>query len=45
MDELNQKQLDLKTKETLIEISDHVLMADFDSAIKTIGERLGNDKE
>jgi len=36
--ELNQKQLDKQTKETLNKISDDVLMTEFDSAVKIIEE-------
>jgi hypothetical protein len=35
LDELSKKQLDVKTKETIEQISDQVLMADFDGALKT----------
>jgi len=44
IDELNQKPLDAKTKETLEHISDEVLMTEFDSAIKTIDILIGTDK-
>jgi len=40
IDELNQKPLDTKAKETLEKISDDVLMTEFDSALKTIKELL-----
>jgi signal transduction histidine kinase/HPt (histidine-containing phosphotransfer) domain-containing protein/FixJ family two-component response regulator len=37
LEELNQKPLDAATKETLEKISDDVLVAEFDSALKIIG--------
>jgi len=42
--ELNQKSLDSKTKEILEQISDQVLMTEFDSAIRTIGEFTTEDR-
>jgi CheY-like chemotaxis protein len=41
LDALNQKPLDSKTKEMVNKISDDVLMTEFDSALKTIGELSG----
>jgi HPt (histidine-containing phosphotransfer) domain-containing protein len=38
LDELNQKLLDSKTKEALEQISDYVLLAEFDNAIKVADE-------
>jgi CheY-like chemotaxis protein/HPt (histidine-containing phosphotransfer) domain-containing protein len=40
LDELNQKQLDSKTRETLEKISDDLLMAEFGNALKNIEELL-----
>jgi len=40
LDELNQKSTDSKTKTALEKISDDILMTEFDSALKTIGELL-----
>jgi len=40
LNELNQKQLDSKTKETLEKISDNVLMTEFGDALKSIDELL-----
>jgi signal transduction histidine kinase/CheY-like chemotaxis protein len=42
LEELNQKPLDLKTKETVEKISDDVLMTEFDNALKKIGELLSS---
>jgi signal transduction histidine kinase/CheY-like chemotaxis protein len=44
LDELNQKQLDSKTRETLEKISDDVLMTEFDNALKSIEELLHTNK-
>jgi len=44
LNELNQKQLDSKTKKTLEKISDDVLMTEFDDAMKNIEELLHADK-
>ena len=44
LNELNQKQLDSKTKETLEEISDNVLMTEFGAALKKIEELLNTNK-
>jgi SOS-response transcriptional repressor LexA len=38
LEELKQRPLDSKTKEALEKISDHVLMTEFDSALKIVGE-------
>ena len=38
LEELNQKPLDSKTKKALEKIADDVLMAEYDSALKTIQE-------
>jgi CheY-like chemotaxis protein len=43
-DELNRVPLDPKTKEILEQISDQVLMTEFESAIKTINGFIGLDK-
>ena len=40
LEELNQKQLDTQTKETLNKISDDILMTEFDRAVKTIEDLL-----
>ena len=40
MDELNQKPMDTKTKKTVEQISDQVLMTEFDIAIKTIDDSI-----
>ena len=44
LDELHQKVLNPKTKEVLEQISDQVLMTEFDSAIKTIDELISTDQ-
>jgi len=44
LDELNKMPLDPKTKEILEQISDQILMAEFESAIKTIKELIGPNK-
>jgi hypothetical protein len=44
LDELNKSPLDPKTKETLEQISDQVLMTEFESAIKTINGFIGSNK-
>ena len=44
LDELNKMPLDPKTKEILEQISDQVLMTEFESAIKTINEFIGSNK-
>jgi len=43
LNEINNQQLDDKTKEIMLKVSDDILMTEFDSAIKTIREIL-NDK-
>jgi HPt (histidine-containing phosphotransfer) domain-containing protein len=44
LDELNKMPLDPKTKEILEQISDQILMTEFESAIKTIKELIGSNK-
>jgi len=44
LNELNKKQLDPKTKETLEKISDEVLMTEFDDALKSVEELLTTNK-
>jgi len=44
LDDLNKMPLDPKTKETLEQISDQILMTEFESAIKTIKEFIGSNK-
>jgi len=44
LDELNKLQLEAKPKEILEQISDQVLMTEFESAIKTIGEFIDSTK-
>jgi signal transduction histidine kinase/CheY-like chemotaxis protein/HPt (histidine-containing phosphotransfer) domain-containing protein len=41
LDDINRESLDTKTKEILEKISDNVLMAEFDSALKAIEQLLG----
>jgi len=45
LDELNKLQLEAKPKEILEQISDQVLMTEFESAIKTIGEFIDSTKQ
>jgi len=45
LDELNKLQLEPKPREILEQISDQILMAEFESAIKTIGEFIGSTKQ
>jgi signal transduction histidine kinase/HPt (histidine-containing phosphotransfer) domain-containing protein/FixJ family two-component response regulator len=44
LNELNQKQLDPETRETLEKISDDVLMTEFDDALKSVEELLNSNK-
>jgi len=44
LEELNQKELDPGTRETLEKISDNVLMTEFGEALKSIEELLNRDK-
>jgi signal transduction histidine kinase/CheY-like chemotaxis protein len=44
LNELNKKQLDSKTKETLEKISDDVLVAEFGNALKSVEELLNANK-
>ena len=42
LNELSQKPLDSKTKEAIEKISDYVLMTEFDSALRIIGDLINN---
>jgi len=45
LDELNKLQLEAKPREILEQISDQVLMAEFESAIKTIGDLIDSTRQ